>query len=436
VTNYPPYQPTTVYQPTPAVKVQAPAPANVAPVKVPPMKTVQPKPNAKPPVKKLVSKTNKPAAKRIPQLGNGQRKLASQLVKANAQNKLKELQSLLGNAIDNPVLNEVVSSVSNALAGGTSLSPNWAGKSAASLKSAGILSDIAGVVENLTVLASLVDANRVLCDDDDSCAGYVLPCGMTEVVCMPGLPEGETCLLPNGCVLVGAGDTGEYSVMEADAAELLGFPVAAGEPVPESALSGSQSGTLLLNPASNGVAVNYTINDSAYEIQPGFAQPLDETNTWTIRFDRGEGQGMAEYTLAPGAYAFGADMDGAWELFAQKYEVEIDNRSNGNAFNCVVDNRPQEIGAGQKQVVQSKYPVQIRFDRGNGQESSKAVQAKQASLTVAVNPRDGYWDLFPAESRVEAQAASSADAFETAAASQDDALTLRIKKLLRKASKS
>jgi hypothetical protein len=397
---------------------------------------MQPKANAKPPVKKLASKINKPAAKRIPKLGNSQRKLAGQLVKANAQNKVKELQSLLGNLTDNPVVSDVLTSVNNALAGGASLSPNWAGKSAASLKSAGLLGDIAGIVEDLTVLASLVDANRVLCDDDDSYAGYALPCGMTEVVCMPGLPEGETCLLPNGCMLVGAGDEGECSVMEADAAELLGFPVAAGEPVPESSLSGPQSGTLLLNPASNGVAVNYTINDSEYEMQPGFAQPLDESNTWTIRFDRGEGQGMAEYTLATGSYAFGADKDGAWELFAQMYEVEIDNRSNDSAFNCVVDNGAQEIGAGQKQVIKSKYPVQIRFDRGNGQESSKEIQSKKSSLTVAVNPRDGYWDLFPVEGVAELQAALNAVPFETAAAAQDDALTLRLKKLLRKANKS
>jgi hypothetical protein len=70
----------------------------------------------------------------------------------------------------------------------------------------------------------------------------------------------------------------------------------------------------IVNPAKNGVTLNYMLNGSAYTIPPGYSQDLREDRAWVIQFSRGENLDQARYGLQSGVYTF-ARADHGWELF-------------------------------------------------------------------------------------------------------------------------
>ncbi len=70
----------------------------------------------------------------------------------------------------------------------------------------------------------------------------------------------------------------------------------------------------IVNPASNSVTLNYTLNGTVYPIPPGYSQTLVADRLWTIQFSRGAGFGDARYGLESGLYTFG-NSDHGWELY-------------------------------------------------------------------------------------------------------------------------
>ena len=54
------------------------------------------------------------------------------------------------------------------------------------------------------------------------------------------------------------------------------------------------------------------------------------------------------------------------------------------------------MAAGSSRLLESKYPILVRFDRGGGDQTvKKRVTQTNTALVVAVNPKDGLWDLYP-----------------------------------------
>jgi hypothetical protein len=85
----------------------------------------------------------------------------------------------------------------------------------------------------------------------------------------------------------------------------------------------------IVNPASNNVTLNYTLNGTIYPIPPGFSQTLVADRLWTIQFSRGAGFGDARYGLESGLYTFGSS-DHGWELY---HKPLVDSVPLGGSLN-------------------------------------------------------------------------------------------------------
>ena len=70
----------------------------------------------------------------------------------------------------------------------------------------------------------------------------------------------------------------------------------------------------ITNPATNKAALNYTLDGTAYSIQPGYSQDFREDRAWVIQFSRGANLDQARYGLQSGLYSF-ASTDHGWELY-------------------------------------------------------------------------------------------------------------------------
>lgn len=94
-------------------------------------------------------------------------------------------------------------------------------------------------------------------------------------------------------------------------------PLPAANPLPRVAQAGGvmAGGTIrIVNPATSGQVLQYTLNNTAYTIQPGQTQTLTNDRAWTIAFDRGGHYGQSRYSLSTGTYNFTSTGQG-WNLF-------------------------------------------------------------------------------------------------------------------------
>jgi hypothetical protein len=74
----------------------------------------------------------------------------------------------------------------------------------------------------------------------------------------------------------------------------------------------------IVNPASNGVTLNYMLDGNAFTIPPGYSQDLREDRARVIQFSRGANLGQAQYGLQSGVYTF-ALTDHGWELYRSDF---------------------------------------------------------------------------------------------------------------------
>ncbi len=228
-----------------------------------------------------------------------------------------------------------------------------------------------------------------------------IPMGPGQILMVPGLQLGELVLLPDGTLMAGTGGTGNICVITGDVGDLIGIPIGSGEPAPEMASTSTgivNSGVLLINPEDSGGNVHYVLNNKwDYSMKPASSQRLSTGKTWEIRFDRGDGDRTVRYTLKPGSYCFTSDEDG-WDLKHRTFSVVVDNSDNEDAFNYVVDNQHASVPGGGENYHESDYPISLRFDPGDGGKvASKRSNDPESRLLVAVNPKDGLWDLYPAQ---------------------------------------
>jgi hypothetical protein len=62
----------------------------------------------------------------------------------------------------------------------------------------------------------------------------------------------------------------------------------------------------------DGVALSYTLNGQPFGLQPGTMEQVGTASV--IQFDRGNGLGIARYTLDCGTYTFTVGSNGGWDL--------------------------------------------------------------------------------------------------------------------------
>ena len=378
----------------------------IAPAK--PVVPAKPKPNPKPPEKINAARDNAAAELPFEAIDGTTLSLGQQIVQKEAEEELNGLADSLGDAAKDPAVQAILEEGRQSVADGKPLPTDWEDRLQAAATTAGLppTFDPAKVRDQLDSFEGLAEANAQLSADPNGAGalteGGGFPTGPSSFVTMPSLPEGEMCMCPNGCVLVGTGGEGAIDVVEADAAEILGIPLGVGEPEPDATgdvAKRIKSGVLLMNDKKNSETINYVIANANYAMQPGYTQRLTEGQTWIVAFDRGDGHGEAKYTLSDGTYVFGAS-DKGWELYRSSFGVTIDNERGDAPFNYNVDNTQEEVAAGQSKSHTSLYPLLVRFDRGDGgDEAQKKVVAKGRRLEVAVNPQDGFWDLYPANAK-------------------------------------
>lgn len=222
-----------------------------------------------------------------------------------------------------------------------------------------------------------------------------LPAGSVPIIMNPKLPAGNAVSLGNGYVMVGTGGVGALELTSGSVAQMMGLPVAPGTPVPAHGGEMALDGVVLINPSDSGTTVHYRLKDKDYTMDPGYSQVLPG-ESWLVDFHRGGSFGRKSYTLSSGAYAFTPTGQG-WELYAKTFQITIDNSDNPNEFHYAVQNEHSSVGPRQTRTHDSKYPIYLRFDRGNG-NATKQVRMQEGTYKVAINPSDGLWDLYSPES--------------------------------------
>ena len=167
------------------------------------------------------------------------------------------------------------------------------------------------------------------------------PVGPVDVIFDPLLPSDAIFVTPGGALVDGTGGVGDWALGEGTMVDAAGLPPGEGEPVPPSTTDPSgrvTSGLLIMNPARNGVGIEYVVNKQNYSTPAGYDQIFQGTGKSTVEFNRGPGFGDARYSLDDGTYYFASTSRG-WELYARPFSATIENAQNSNTFEYVVDDK-------------------------------------------------------------------------------------------------
>ncbi len=255
----------------------------------------------------------------------------------------------------------------------------------------------AEVAKSLDPLKTWLDVrNYVATAQTDSGIIATLPSGKVAIIHDTSLPFGSAIVLGNGAVMVGDNGHGPVAVSNGNAAEALGFSVVTTDPVNDAQGEEVTSGVLLVNPPDSGANVNYFVNGTRYEMKPGMNQKLPVGTRWVVSFDRGGSLGTAAYTVADGTYYFTPSENG-WNLYRQRFDVVLDNSDNPHTFHFLLNGEQKTAAANRSTTISGRYPMVVRFDRGNGLQRAAKLLNFSGNVEVGVNARDNLWDLFPTE---------------------------------------
>ena len=229
--------------------------------------------------------------------------------------------------------------------------------------------------------------------EPDTGAAKILPTGRVKLIKNPNLSVGTGVVLNSSTVMVGNRGRGGVVITRGNAAEALGLPLVADDPLPDAEGAPQRSGTLIINPRKHGETIRYVLNGEEYIMRPGTSQRLQTGRQWWIEYDRGANAGVADYTLRDGTYIWTPTEHG-WQLYHQRYDLTIDNTRNPKDFHFVFNDEPMFVRGGHTRTINNPYPIVIEYDRGNGTGLvSKAVNFS-GNVEVGVNAEDNLLDLF------------------------------------------
>ncbi len=95
----------------------------------------------------------------------------------------------------------------------------------------------------------------------------------------------------------------------------------------------------VVNPASTGVTLSFTVNSQSFSLASGMKQDLTISPGDAISFDRGGSLGTATYSLNPAIYTFAATSNG-WELYQTALTPPGGQPSSTAGANAVPSNPP------------------------------------------------------------------------------------------------
>jgi hypothetical protein len=217
-----------------------------------------------------------------------------------------------------------------------------------------------------------------------------IPSGIVNIVYHPKLPLRQVVVINDGTVMVGTGGEGIFRTERNYVAAALGFPMGGRVPQPESAAQPVTSGILIVNPTRSSLAFRF----GQQQVRLASNQQTRFAESNVITFDRGTGEPPARYTLEPGSYFFTAS-DSGWDLHRRNFQLVIGNRQGQQPFRYIVQGNEKVLEPGQTATEKDKYPLHIRFDRGNGSVTKQVRWTSgRGELQVAINPADNLWDLY------------------------------------------
>jgi hypothetical protein len=138
------------------------------------------------------------------------------------------------------------------------------------------------------------------------------------------------------------------------------------------------------------------LDGNSFTIDPGSSQELSGKESWLIQFERGGNNGSARYTLTDGTYTFSITNKG-WELSSAVCDVTLDNSANAADFNYLNGDRVETVPAGQSKALSSRFPIVVRFDRGDGGPPVARRLQGQRTYRVAWDPAAQAIDLIGAK---------------------------------------
>lgn len=209
---------------------------------------------------------------------------------------------------------------------------------------------------------------------------------------MPGMSAGDAYLIGSCGMVVVDANTPELVISHASATDVIGASVVLANPAPDATNGIDENMVVLENPSYATSSVRFTTDGNFVELQPGQQVHLNPT---VVEFDRGGGFGMARNTLDPGAYYFKVTPKG-WEIYGRAYRATVDNAGNRFDFNFMINGQPQVDRSGDKKTFECDRPMEVVFDRGDGELARRKLE--YGSYWVAVDARTGLLDLFDASS--------------------------------------
>ncbi len=173
----------------------------------------------------------------------------------------------------------------------------------------------------------------------------------------------------------------------ADQGQAVDSTTSTGGQVDSSATATSTFGLVLVDPQDSGGSVNYTLDGTAYTIDPGTVQQGSGAGPWLVEFDRGvEGSGAARYLLTSGTYTFTLT-DKGWELYnTTEQEVKhrllvVNPKDSGGSVNYLLDGETRAIDPGSAQDMTGRGPLDRRVsDRGVEEAAARPLQAVRRDL--------------------------------------------------------
>lgn len=263
------------------------------------------------------------------------------------------------------------------------------------------VSDVAPLVK---ALKTWVEARHLIEHAEPQKGGAAkLPVGDVTLVFDPTLPVGTAIVLNNKAMLIGNEGVGPLSISTGNAAKALKLPIVTRTPIPEAQGEEILVGSLIENPKSSKVTINYNINGNHYVMEPGMVQKLPADRKWVVEFDRGQPYGAAAYTLQPGTFHF-TPSDLGLQFYRHRFDVVLDNTQSNQEFNFLFQGEALSVPAGGTRKLSSLYPIVVKFDRGNGDQFVTKTLPANGNVQVGVYSTDNLWDLFPTtENRREAK---------------------------------
>lgn len=201
------------------------------------------------------------------------------------------------------------------------------------------------------------------------------------VILVPKMPVNAVIDLGNGTFMRGTSEHATLTMEQWPAAKLFGLAIFEPSQANESTLPISPREVLLVN--STTVPFSYVINQRAFTLQPGFEQSLDGRQSWSIRYDQGNGQGTHSDVLTEGIYEPSAQ-EGFWQLKRLQAAIEIDNSQSEQAFHYVIDGKPYAIPPHAKMQHQSPARMRLQFDDGQSRRQEKILRHGKWAVGMAI----------------------------------------------------